>query len=379
MIRRIKIKNFRSLDVDFQLDPVTVLIGRSGTGKTNFVSALRFLREILQQKVQGNVQYGLGHFETNLFPLTGIDKDKDILLEYKIEFDVPPLSEMFHYILTISKRQNGITSETFLIDNQPIIQQKGANRNPLQSSFSTLQGNQKVSIARIALTQGLACYDFPGSVCTSDDPNTQRKVVQNNQTNKGLVDRAENYSAVFNAISKDLTKLESWNMINRSLQNLNATVDTISFNSQNEREILVTHKFGDHAVPFDIGKESEGFRRFFAHLLAVYQTPPKQTLVFEEPELGIHPGALESLAEILKFCPEEGHGQVILTTHSPQLLDHFEPESIRAVVMEDGVTKIGPIEKEQLTALKEKLLFPGELLTVTDAAIDREGMSNNVS
>jgi len=350
MIRRIKIKNFRSLDVDFQLDPVTVLIGRSGTGKTNFVSALRFLRQVLQQGVS---------FHDNIFSLT----NNENLLNYEIEFNVPPLSEKFHYILETAQPDR-ITRETFLIDDQPIIQQENSYTQACQ--FSTLQGNQKVSIARIALTQGLACYDFPGSVCA--DAN------QNAQASEGLADHAENSSAVFNAISKDLTKLESWNIINRSLQNLNATVDTISFNSQNEREILVTHKFGDHAVPFDIGKESEGFRRFFAHLLAVYQNPPKQTLVFEEPERGIHPGALESLAEILKFCPEEGHGQVILTTHSPQLLDHFEPESIRAVVMEDGVTKIGPIEKEQFTALKKKLLFPGELLTVTDAAIDRDAL-----
>ena len=94
--------------------------------------------------------------------------------------------------------------------------------------------------------------------------------------------------------------------------------------------------------------------------------------MFEEPERGIHPGALASLAEILRYSPEEGHGQVILTTHSPQLLDCFEPESLRVVVMEEGITKIGPVEKKQFSALKKKLLFPGELLTVTDAEIANE-------
>ncbi|MCL2117803.1 MAG: ATP-binding protein [Planctomycetaceae bacterium] len=363
MIQRIKIKNFRSLDVDFQLDPVTVLIGRSGTGKTNFVSALRYLRQLLQHGTQSAGK----PLETNIFPLT--KNEKELILEYEVVFEVPPLSEVFHYHLAVSNLK-GITHENFMIDAQQIIQH---SHNSRQCQFSTFQGNQKVSIARIALTQGLACYDFPGSVCTG--------VQQGSKVNEGLADRAENFSDVFNAISKDLTKLESWNMINLSLQNLNSTVDTISFNSQNEREILVTHKFGDLAVPpFDIGKESEGFRRYFAHLLAIYQTPPKQTLVFEEPERGIHPGALESLAESLKLCHEEGHGQVILTTHSPQLLDYFEPESIRVVVMEDGVTKIGPIENEQLEAIKDELLFPGELLTVANAVIARdvlEGMPSH--
>ena len=43
-------------------------------------------------------------------------------------------------------------------------------------------------------------------------------------------------------------------------------------------------------MPLDLTEESDGFRRFYAHLLALYQTPPKQTLVFEEPENGIYPG-----------------------------------------------------------------------------------------
>jgi len=399
MIRRIKIKNFRSLNVDFKLDPVTVLIGRSGTGKTNFVEALRFLREV--------VQSGITHDENNIFPLT--KNEKDLQIEYEIEFDITPSTDIFCYQLTIKKAQSfadiwsEIISETFSINNEIIINRKNPKYKEEKKTerrlirpgkttrsdeqihaydgevdykafkdsndfskcrFSTLQGNQKVAIARIALTQGLACYDFPGSVCAG--------VKNNVQKNSGLSDHAENYSEIFTAISKDLSKLQSWNEINKALKNLNSTVGTVEFNPQNEQEIQVSHKFDDHVVSFNIAKESEGFRRFFAHLLAVYQNPPKQTLVFEEPERGIHPGALQSLAEILKTTPEEGRGQVILTTHSPQLLDHFEADSIRAVVMENGETKIGRIEKGQMEAIKEELLLPGELLTVTDAMIAHE-------
>src|SRR6266540_6452621 len=48
MIKHVRITNFKSLgDVSLQLDPVTVLIGRSGTGKSNCVAAFRFLRDYL--------------------------------------------------------------------------------------------------------------------------------------------------------------------------------------------------------------------------------------------------------------------------------------------------------------------------------------------
>jgi len=48
MIHQIRIKNFKSLrDVTVELSPVTVFIGKSGTGKTNFTSAIKFLRDCL--------------------------------------------------------------------------------------------------------------------------------------------------------------------------------------------------------------------------------------------------------------------------------------------------------------------------------------------
>jgi recombinational DNA repair ATPase RecF len=52
MIKRIRIQNFRSLvDVTVDLDSLTVLIGRSGTGKSNFVDAIRFLRNSLDARL----------------------------------------------------------------------------------------------------------------------------------------------------------------------------------------------------------------------------------------------------------------------------------------------------------------------------------------
>src|SRR5438132_6536676 len=48
MIKSIKITDFKSIrELELALDPVTVLIGRSGTGKSNLVQAIRFLRNLL--------------------------------------------------------------------------------------------------------------------------------------------------------------------------------------------------------------------------------------------------------------------------------------------------------------------------------------------
>ncbi len=103
-----------------------------------------------------------------------------------------------------------------------------------------------------------------------------------------------------------------------------------------------------------------------------YQRPPKQTSIFEHPEDRIHPGALSLLAEEFKAAPAHGHGQVILTTHSPQFLDHFDVEQIRVVELADLQTRIGPVSAEQEEAVRDKLLEPGELLTVDPARMQLE-------
>ena len=63
---------------------------------------------------------------------------------------------------------------------------------------------------------------------------------------------------------------------------------------------------------------------------------------------------------------------MILTTHSPQLLDHFDVEQIRVVELADSETRIGFISAEQKEAIRDKLLEPGELLTVDPARMQLE-------
>jgi hypothetical protein len=61
-----------------------------------------------------------------------------------------------------------------------------------------------------------------------------------------------------------------------------------------------------------------------------------------------------------------------MTTHSPELLDHFSPEQIRVVEMEAFETQVGCVAHEQVEAIKENLLSPGELLTVDLARRETE-------
>jgi predicted ATPase len=106
--------------------------------------------------------------------------------------------------------------------------------------------------------------------------------------------------------------------------------------------------------------------------LGIISDPTEVDLVFEEPENAIVPGALSLLADEFKAAPAEGRGQVILTTHSPILLDSFDVDNVRKVEMHDGKTVVGRVAKDQRQDVEDRLLTTGELLTVDRARIDEE-------
>jgi hypothetical protein len=230
-------------------------------------------------------------------------------------------------------------------------------------AISRIPSISDVVVAYTALTSGIGCYDFPATVLGRSQ--------RGEQGISGLHDDAGNYLGVLKEIVSNLQDLNVRKNIIASLQRINSTVSAVELDSiQQPRNIIVGHRFNEKTLSLNLSQESDGFRRFYAHLLALYQMPPKQTLIFEEPENGIYPGALELLANELKAAPGAGRGQVILTTHSPWLLDHFSADEIRAVVLDDFQTRIGKISKEQQEAIKEELLEPGELLTVDPARIE---------
>ncbi len=81
---------------------------------------------------------------------------------------------------------------------------------------------------------------------------------------------------------------------------------------------------------------SDGVMLVLAYLAILYLPDPPCVLLVEEPENGIHPKRLQDVLKILRELVEkQSHTQVILTTHSPYVVDLFEPEEVTLCRMED--------------------------------------------
>lgn len=99
---------------------------------------------------------------------------------------------------------------------------------------------------------------------------------------------------------------------------------------------------------FDASSLSDGTLRFIA--LATLFLQPEQfrpsVILVDEPELGLHPYALEVLAALIRQA--SATNQVIVSTQSSLLLDHFQPEDVLVADRVDGGTQLARLESEPL-------------------------------
>lgn len=107
---------------------------------------------------------------------------------------------------------------------------------------------------------------------------------------------------------------------------------------------------------------SDGTLRAVGLLAAVYQRQTPTLIAVEEPEATIHPGALGAVLDLLQHASRKM--QVVVTTHSPELLDAkwVRDDHLRVVSWDEGATRIAPVSSASREALRQHLMGAGELL-----------------
>jgi predicted ATPase len=99
---------------------------------------------------------------------------------------------------------------------------------------------------------------------------------------------------------------------------------------------------------------SDGTLRYLCLLAILCHPEPPPLLCIEEPELGLHPDVLPSLAQLIVEASERT--QLIVTTHSDVLVDAMteQPESVVVCEKHDGRTEMRRLRKEDLTVWLNK-------------------------
>ena len=76
------------------------------------------------------------------------------------------------------------------------------------------------------------------------------------------------------------------------------------------------------------------------------QPNPPKTIIIDEPELGLHPFAINKLAGLIKKASKEV--QLIVSSQSVNLIDNFEPEDIITADREEKATVFKRLDQSDL-------------------------------
>ena len=105
---------------------------------------------------------------------------------------------------------------------------------------------------------------------------------------------------------------------------------------------------------FDASSLSDGTLRFIV-LATLFLQPESyrpSAILVDEPELGLHPYAIGMLASLIRQASVDS--QVIISTQSSLLLDHFQPEDVLVANRVDGGTEITRTDPAQLATWLEE-------------------------
>ena len=130
----------------------------------------------------------------------------------------------------------------------------------------------------------------------------------------------------------------------------------------NKLSLEFTQQLNSDRIAFDAAHMSDGTLRALGLIAAVFQRPTPPIVVIEEPELTMHPGALGAILDLLRHASERM--QVLVTTHSPDILDArwIEERHIRLLEWDEGKTKVSRISDASRAILAEGVMCAGELL-----------------
>jgi predicted ATPase len=138
----------------------------------------------------------------------------------------------------------------------------------------------------------------------------------------------------------------------------NVNIPTVGNPGQRSIDLVIDSGF---RVPAD--QASAGVRlMLFFNTLTYHPTPPKLILI-EEPENGVHPRRLADVVRLLREITEGKHGkpaQIILSTHSPYLLDNVDPRTDQVLVFrrsDDGARTAEAVDADRLKAFLDEFML----------------------
>ncbi|WP_345267683.1 AAA family ATPase [Nibrella viscosa] len=315
MLKRVSIQNFKSLkDVTLNLQKVNLLIGPNNSGKSNFLKALEYFdsSDFKAQTIAALEQVSFKHERRNIRYLFDYKPNANNLLEgysqdlgeilYQLIFELQIVAQNF-------TTQVSHKAEPFII---------GANGDVISLESSLVESFER-EFRQVIRTKVFR-----------PDPSKLTKTAKFSADEVELSPNCDNLIAFYFYIDNTFKKYS-----NKIQNDLSRCIPEIAYFTtppvkENGQSLLGLQFFDKSDIGYWADEVSEGVLYFLSLLCIINQPNPPKLLLLEEPEKGIHPRRIREIMEFIRRLVVEKDIQVIMTTHSPLLLDEFaeSPESV---------------------------------------------------
>jgi predicted ATPase len=385
LIRHISLRNYKSIAAcSVDLTGLMFLVGQNGSGKSNFLDALRFVADSLKASLD------LALRERGTIKVRRRSGGHPNHFSIRLDFTLPS-GEVGHYAFRIGAKPAGgfeVQSEQCrVIRSDPAAKPNHFNIQSGQVLETSLAVAPASLPDRLFLVAASGTPEFRpvfDALSRMEVYNlSPRAIAAMQPPDPGDVLRRDGSNAA--SVLRELSP-ETHRLVGNSLSHIVPGVfeaDHRTLGAQETIEFRQRVKGQAQSWSFPASAMSDGTLRAFGVLLAVHQTAARAPgrsapllIGLEEPEMALHPAAsavlLSALREGAKAC------QVLVTSHSPDLLDNpdITADELLAVDNQDGLTRIGRIDEAGRDLLRQHLFTPGELLRLNQLAPDSATISD---
>lgn len=347
----ITIEGFKSIrDFKFDVRPINALIGANGSGKSNLLEATSLLQSIRAGNLQDYIARAGGadrllHFGAKTTP--------EVMLH--ISFD----NEVTQYKITLAASDEDMlypSAERVYFWNK-----KSHPDRPFEDAISSLRSGEAGISARVPnynnpessksigshvqeRLDGLLNYHFHDTGRLSP-----MKKTHDIHDNWRLYPDGSNLAAFLHRLRQ--THEDAYEFIRWTIKQVAPFFEDFVLRPQttNEDTIRLRWKQAGTVSDFDVALLSDGTLRFMA-LTTLFMQPEElrpSVILLDEPELGLHPAAIDLFASMVKSVAATGT-QVVFATQSAILVDYFDPDDVIVADRADGATEFSRYDEDKL-------------------------------
>ncbi len=352
-IQKISVHGFKSINalVDFELRPLNVLIGANGVGKSNFISLFKLLHNLYHQNLQLYQQIQGGPDALLHFGRTTTERfSAEFWVNQLIELDSHQNNALvfpgysFSLVPTQDNHLAFEREEFFLaaVHDRPVFMPVAPGNGYLEAK---LKDAKDPTVAWL-LQEPIRSWQVYHFHDTSETAKVKR--IHPSNDNLQLQPDAANLAAYLRMLHDQHP--QAYRDIIQAIQLVLPHFDDFVHRAGPPEHIQLEWK--QKGRPNNVFKAhilSDGSLRFICLMTLLLQPISllPDTILIDEPELGLHPAALVILADVLKQVAEQK--QLIIATQSVELINALSPEDVIIVEQEDGASTFRRCNEQELS------------------------------